>query len=141
MSRPRASTHGAAPLKYQEPVNGVLDESENHKGSSPESNREGQGGGDIHVRSGSCRGHRTRDDHIQRDCLRSEEPIKLGYSYRTLGTALDALAAYCDQLDVPDLSAIYEPKQTGTPSRWKSQQEKDSEAKRCFNKTAWPGLS
>ena len=69
------------------------------------------------------------------------QAMKLDYTYRSLGTALDALAAYCDQLNVPDLSAIYEPKQTGTPSRWKSQQEKDSEAKRCFNKTAWLGLS
>jgi hypothetical protein len=68
------------------------------------------------------------------------QAMKLGYSYRSLGTALDALAAYCDQLHVPDLSAIYEPKQTGTPGRWKSQQVKDSEAKRCFNNTAWPGL-
>ena len=69
------------------------------------------------------------------------QAMKLGYTYRSLGTALDELAAYCDELQVPDLSAIYEPKQTGTPGRWKSQQEKDSEAKRCFNKTAWPGLS
>ena len=68
------------------------------------------------------------------------QAMGLGYSYRSLGTALDALAAYCDRVHVPDLSAIYEPKQTGTPGRWKSPQEKEFEAKRCFNKTGWPGL-
>ena len=66
------------------------------------------------------------------------QAMKLGYTYRSLGTALDALAAFCDELKVPDLSAIYDPKQTLTPGRWKSQQEKDSEAERCFNKKAWP---
>jgi hypothetical protein len=68
------------------------------------------------------------------------QAMGLGYTYRSLGTALDALAAYCDQEHVPDLSAIYGPKQKGTPARWKSQQEKDSEAKRCFNRTKWPRL-
>ena len=46
----------------------------------------------------------------------------------------DALAAYCDQVHVPDLSAICEPKQTKTHARWNSRKEKDSEAKLCFTK-------
>ena len=51
------------------------------------------------------------------------QAMGLGHTYRSLGTALDALAAYCDQEHVPDLSAIYGPKQKGTPARWKCQQE------------------
>jgi len=68
------------------------------------------------------------------------QAMGLGYTCGSLGTAIDALAAYWDQEHVPDLSAIHGPKQKGTPARWKSQQEKDLEAKRCFNRTAWPGL-